>query len=102
MTRALRDVVELVGYDASGVEVFRQALSRYAYYEDLHPVIDEDNFRLERRIIRLVGRIYNDSGSLEQEFENTYSATGALALAGARFSDGTITGDWHVLRPPVV
>jgi hypothetical protein len=97
-----RDVVELVGYDGSGVEVFREAVSKYAYYEDLHRVVDEDSFRSERGIVRLVGKMYDDSGELEQEFECSYSLKGALSLAGARYSDGTITGDWHVLRPSAV
>ena len=97
-TRGPKDVVELVGYGASGAEVFRHTLSRYDYYEDLHPVIDEDRFRLEHQITRLVGKIYDDAGSVEQEFENTYSANGALSLSGARFRDGTVNGDWRALR----
>ena len=94
----LRDAVELIGYSPVGAEVFRHTLSRYDYYESIHPVIDENRFRLERGITRLVGKIYDDAGSVEQEFENTYSESGALSLSGARFSDGTISGDWKTLR----
>jgi len=94
----LRDTVELIGYSAVGAEVFRHTLSRYDYYESIHPAIDESRFRLSRGITRLVGRIYDDAGSVEQEFENTYSEGGALLLSGARFSDGTINGDWKTLR----
>jgi hypothetical protein len=94
----LRDAVELVGYNAVGAEVFRHTLSRYDYYERIHPVIDENSFRLVHGISRLVGKIYDDAGSVEQEFENTYSESGSLSLSGARFSDGTINGDWNALR----
>ena len=29
-----RDTVELVGYDQRGTELFRQSMTRHAYYED--------------------------------------------------------------------
>jgi hypothetical protein len=91
MTEATRDVAILLAYDANGVEVFRDRIGLFEYWDALHPVIDDQEFRSSRGITRLVGKLYESDGSITQEFENTYDLSGKLETSHARHQDGTET-----------
>jgi hypothetical protein len=71
-----RNLVILTAFNESGEIVLRQQLSYLDYYEELHPIIDEDGFRAERNIRALKGKIYNYAGKLVQEFRVDYDENG--------------------------
>jgi hypothetical protein len=87
-----KGVVILHGFDAAGNLVAEEHVSLFDYYEQLHAILDEDvTLRLEKGIRRVVGRIYNESGGLDQEFGNDYDATGAIVYSRIVFADGTVS-----------
>lgn len=91
MTEKARDTAILVGFDEHGVEVFRDRIGLFEYWEDLHPVIDDADFRSSRRVTKLSGKLYASDGSLVEEFENSYDSSGTLVSSRARHQDGTRT-----------
>jgi hypothetical protein len=88
-----KDAMRLVGFDRRDKVVYEQLMSRYDYYEGLHPVIDSDDFRRERGIVRLVGTKFDDRGEAEGEWENHYTEVGAIARGIVRDKQGTVTRD---------
>lgn len=64
-----RSTAILVAYDVSGEVVMEQEMPLDKYYDDLHPLIDESEYRRKRRIVRLHGRLFNMKRELYQEFE---------------------------------
>ena len=45
---------------------------------------------MRQNIRSSIGKIYNDTGVLDQEFKTEYDATGANIRSRATFADGTI------------
>lgn len=88
--RDRRSCVYLYAYDAVDSPVLEQVLSFEDYYEELHPIIDVDEFRAVRGIRRLSGRIYDLDGKQAQEFENFYDENGSLLRGRAVHEDGTV------------
>jgi hypothetical protein len=86
-----RDLAHLVAYDAGGRVVLELRLSFGDYYQELHPLIDSSEFRAKRGIARVMGRLFDSRGTLTQEFECHYSATGQIIRSTARHDDGTVT-----------
>jgi hypothetical protein len=89
-TRKPKDSMRLVGFDRAGKVVHEQLMSVYDYYEELHPVIDEDDFRKERGLVRLVGTKFDDNGEVEEEWENFYTDTGAISASIVRDGNGEV------------
>ncbi len=87
----LRSRVFIIAYDADDCEVLRKVFSFYDYYEDLHPLIDEDEYRAARAIRRMTGEIYNSDAKLTQRWENFYGETGEIIRGRAVHDDGTVT-----------
>lgn len=86
-----RGMVLFSAFNESGELVLEQALSVVDYYEEFHPILDDDNeFRRERGIRLLNGKIYDYDGNLDQEFDNEYDKHGAYVGGRARHADGTI------------
>jgi hypothetical protein len=81
----------LAAFNSGGALVFAETLDLSDYWDESHPVIDEDRFRRDRKIRKLVGTLYGSKGQVLQEFENTYRETGALKSSYARHEDGTET-----------
>lgn len=98
MRQELKDMVRLVAYDSTGRQVLDECLPVSDYYEGLHPIIDDDDFRRSRGIARLSGIIFDTDGSVSQQFEVRYDEAGAFRCGGAKFADGTITDDWEKLH----
>ena len=94
----LKDTVRLVAYDRNRRQVLDECLSVFDYYDGLHPIIDEDDFRKTRGIARLSGTIFDADGAVSQQFEVRYDEAGAFLCGGARFADGKITDDWEKLH----
>ena len=89
-----RGLVQLAGFTENGELVLEQTLSVVDYYEELHPIIDdEDAFRAKRGIRLVVGKIYDHDGKLDQEFKNEYAADGGYIRSRIVYSDGTVVED---------
>ena len=88
-----RDLAHLVAYDAKDRVVEELKLGFLAYYEELHPLVDDDDYRRKRRIRRMIGTLYDSSGTLTQKFEVRYSAKGAYLNSIAHHADGTVIED---------
>jgi hypothetical protein len=82
--------MHLLGFDLHGAVVFDQSIPLHEYYEELHPVIDSDDFRREQRIARLLGTKYGAEGKVEEEWENHYTAAGAFTGGIVRDQHGNI------------
>ena len=46
MEKILREVAVLTGFDAGGAAVFEQLVDLHDYWDESHPAIDEDEFRM--------------------------------------------------------
>jgi hypothetical protein len=86
-----RDLAHLIAFDNNGNIVVEERLSFLEYYEELHPLIDSSEFRSNKGVVLLRGRLYNSDGVLTQEFECHYSQTGELVKSRSEHLDGTIT-----------
>jgi hypothetical protein len=89
-TKKPKDSMRLVGFDQTGKVVHEQLMSLYDYYEELHPVIDENDFRKERGIVRLAGTKFDDRGEVEEEWENFYTEVGAISGSVVRDGHGKV------------
>ena len=70
--------VYLAGFDASGALVHEQHMDKEKYWEGRHAVIDDEEFRRSRGIVRLTCTLYDDAGEVEEECENRYDGDGRL------------------------
>ncbi len=85
-------VVVLKGFDAADGLVAEENINLFAYYEELHDILDEDvSLRVEKGIRRVVGQIYNPDGDIDQEFFNDYDVTGKIVRSRIVFADGTVS-----------
>lgn len=88
-----RNCVELIAYDWNGRIVIEEAISLDDYYEESHPAIDSNEFRMQRGIAKLTGTIYAPSGDVDERFENVYSSSGAYLHGKVIEADGTVVED---------
>lgn len=88
-----RDIVELSGFNQEDQQVVSLALSVSDYYSELHPILDEARLRKEKGVVRLVGIIYDEKGSVDEKFENHYSATGVYLHGKSEYADGSVQQD---------
>ena len=83
--------VLLSGLDKNHQVIFEERISAFDYYDSLHPMLDLDcNFRRERTIRYVNGRIYNYEGDITQEFVNSYGEDGVFIRSQLRLADGTL------------
>ena len=85
--------VLLDAFDGSRKTIFELVLSVDDYYDESHPVIDDDSYRSERGIRFVHGRIYDYDGKLDQEFNNEYGSDGAYIRSRIVHGDGRIIED---------
>ncbi len=81
----------LEAFDAAREPVLKMIMPYFDYYEELHPLIDDDEYRRERNIRYLHGQLYNDDAKLVQDFQCEYDATGAYIGGRTVHEDGTVT-----------
>lgn len=77
-TKKPAKAVYLAGFDASGALVHEQRLDKEKYWEGRHAVIDDEEFRRSRGIVRLMCTLYDEAGEVEEQCENRYDASGKL------------------------
>jgi len=92
----LKDAMHLEGFDAKSTKVFEHVLSLYDYYEELHPVIDSNDFRKKHGVVRLVGTKYDAKGKIEEQWENFYTAAGALSGGVVRDQHGAVIREMKI------
>jgi len=88
-----KSVVLLTAFNEEGEIVLEQKLKYFDYYEELHPIIDDDGFRFERKIRFIEGKIYDLDRKLCQEFRTEYDENGKYVRMRAVHADGTIIED---------
>lgn len=87
------ETVELRAFGRDGVLLEELVLTVAGYYEELHDLIDSDEYRAAKGVVLVRGQIYNAQGALDQEFENRYSSGGAYVGGRSVFADGTVHED---------
>jgi hypothetical protein len=87
---AMRDQVRLIAVDSAGAIVHEQILSRDEYYENLHPMIDDNEYIRTKRIRQVDGEVFDSLGRIDQAFTNLYDETGRIRRSRAVYADGTI------------
>lgn len=84
-----RGAVFLTAFDENGTVLLEETLTYETYYEDLHPMIDDGDFRRERSIRRIHGRIFDYDATLSQEFTVEYDVHGVMSRSHVVHADGT-------------
>jgi hypothetical protein len=92
--RPRRKLVHLVAYQQNGRQVLEQFLDLDDYYEESHPLLDDVEFRMARKIIRIRGKHYDAASVVVEEFELRYNDAGVLIREATRLGDGTVIGNW--------
>lgn len=87
------DVVLLEALSEGREKVLEFTIPVEDYYNDSHPLIDEDAYRNELSIRFVNGRIYNHEGQIDQEFKNEYDSQGIYIRSKIVFADGSISED---------
>lgn len=89
----MKDVAELVGYNAKGEVVYKETISIHDYYDGEHPWDDTKQIQ-ELGLTRVHGKLYEGDGSMFQEFETAFSAdTGEYIGSKATHADGTVNAE---------
>jgi hypothetical protein len=86
----LIDRTFLTAFDSLGNEVERVELNTHDYYDELHDLIDDDDYRSRKGVRSLRGELYGSRGKLLKKFECRYSAEGAIVFHRAEHDDGTV------------
>jgi hypothetical protein len=96
--RPTRASVHLAAYDTAGQLLVEQDVSLREYCDRRHPLLDDPAYRKAHGIVRLSGVITDRDGSYSQEFEVRFDRSGLCVSDAARFPDGTVLGNWEMLR----
>ena len=81
--------VEVEGYAADARLIIRQGFTIYTWYEELHPLIDENEERRRLGVVEIRGCKYAEDGSLSSEWQALYTETGAIRELRDQHEDGT-------------
>lgn len=91
--RAHVGVVLITAIDGAGKQLMEMTIPVDQYYDESHPIIDDDGYRRDRDIRLVLGKIYGPDGTLDQTFTNEYGANGQYLRGRNEFADGTIQQD---------
>ena len=83
----------LQGFDADGQVVVSESLALDTYWDESHPLIDSNEYRVTHGIARVDGDLFGDEGQLLQHFENRYGSTGEYLGGRIEHQDGTVNED---------
>ena len=92
-TNMMKEVAWLRAYRVDGALVEEAEISLADYYQGLHDLIDQDDYRAARNITIVEGQLYDHNGKLEQTFRNRYSERGEYVGGRTVFADGTVNED---------
>ena len=85
-----RSLAILIARSLDGSEVERHELPLDEYYQSLHELIDNEEYRAGRAIVFVEGRLFDPEGNLFQEFRNRYAADGRYEGGRIVHADGTV------------
>jgi hypothetical protein len=88
-----RSKVFLIGFDEDGAKVEEVTIGYDDYYNQSSPLIDDGAYRSLRRVVKVVGTIYNSAGEIQSEFDNSYGKHGEYVRSRTVHRDGTVTED---------
>ena len=89
----MKDIADLTGYNEKGEIVYQLKMSVHDYYDGEHPWDDTEEI-LKLGLTRINGKIYDSEGTLNQEFETSFSKdTGKYIGSKAVYDDGSINKD---------
>lgn len=91
--REIKSKAILYAFDKAGHVVYSQILDLSTYYDGNHAWDSWEGVRAAG-IVRLVGSLFDPTGNLSQEFENTYDeATGELLASRAFYAREHLKAD---------
>lgn len=93
VAKKIKNRVILVAADAERRPIEHVEVSYDTYYGGGVPVVDSNAYRAENGIRLVIGEVYDSKGTLQQSFENQYSADGAYLGGRAIHADGTVVED---------
>ena len=85
----IKQQVRIEGYNAAKRLVIKQTFSTYDWYEELHPMIDEDEEHVRFGVVEIRGWQYDTEGNLTVNWNASYSANGAIRELLNYYNDGT-------------
>ncbi len=84
-----KEGVELKCYDKDRKLLFSEIIDIHKWYDELHAVIDSDEFRRREGVLEVEGVQYQ-SGNLESRFKNVYDEEGRLIEEFSYDKDGVM------------
>lgn len=85
-----RDCVILLGYNEEGRAIYNHTFCTYDWYENLHPIIDDDEETVRLGIRRMDGWQYTRHGQLEKWWRLAYGEDGSTVEHREWRKDGTV------------
>jgi len=85
-----KSVAQMIAYNANEGVVLRKNLYFDDFYDGENELIDSSEYRRQRGIVRVKGKIYDSRGKLVKEFETEYFANGDYKRGKSIFEDGTV------------
>jgi hypothetical protein len=73
-----RDTVELDCYNTYGECMLRTRIGTYEWYEELHPIVDDDVERKRLGVVQIFGRQFDLNGDLIVRWRAAYEADGSI------------------------
>ncbi len=83
--------VVLRAFDSGGSLVAEETVGVDEYYDDVSPLIDDDQYRRNLGVVLILGKLYDWDGNLGQDMEMHYDANGDCCRIRAVHADGTVT-----------
>lgn len=86
---SLYDCVVAEAYNTEGHLVCRLSFSTLQWYEEEHPLIEENVERVKLNVAEMKGWHFDAQGEMESWWQNKYAADGSLLEAWNWYRDGT-------------
>ncbi len=77
-----KDCVDVKAYNAQNTLIFHQIYSTANWYQELHPIIDSNDFRVRYHVAKIEGAQYDDQGT-ETRWVLFYAVDGSIVERSA-------------------
>ena len=71
------DCIDIKAYNSQDTLIFHQIYSTERWYEELHPIIDSNKFRVRYKVTKIEGKRYDEQGT-EKRWISTYAEDGSI------------------------
>ena len=78
------------GFNEDGKKVFESVCTHDEWYEEPHPVIDDDAERVRLAIVTIKGTYFHEDRSVRSRWENRYNGAGAIVEAAEMNAAGKV------------